>query len=157
MSRRNAPEYVVALDVGTSRVSALIAEVRPDGGLQITGVGSQPTKGLKKGVVVNIEATVDAIRRAVEQAELTANCHVRAVHVGVSGSHVRSLNSVGVVPIRHRDITARDVANVIEAASAVAIPADLAPIGEFVDVIAGPAYGNHLSATVAGATPALML
>jgi cell division protein FtsA len=124
MSRRNAPEYVVALDVGTSRVSALIAEVRADGGLQITGVGNQAAKGLKKGVVVNIEATVEAIRRAVDQAELTANCHVRAVHVGVSGSHVRSLNSVGVVPIRHRDITARDVNNVIEAASAVAIPSD---------------------------------
>lgn len=124
MNKNRKPEYLVSLDVGTSKVAAMIGEVLPTGEVQVVGLGTAPTRGLKKGVVVNIENTVESIRRAVEAAELMANCRVRAAHVGITGSHIRSLNSVGVVPIRHREITARDVDAVIEAASAMAIPAD---------------------------------
>ncbi len=124
MSKRNNTEYLVSLDVGTSKVAAMIGEVGPAGQVQVVGLGVSPTRGLKKGVVVNIEHTVESIRRAVEAAELMANCRVRAAHVGITGTHIRSLNSVGVVPIRHREISARDVEAVIEAASAMAIPAD---------------------------------
>jgi cell division protein FtsA len=124
MNRRQATEYLVSLDVGTSKVAAMIGEVGQAGQVRVVGLGTAPTRGLKKGVVVNIEATVDSIRRAVEAAELMANCRVRAAHVGITGSHIRSLNSVGVVPIRHREIGPRDVDSVIEAASALAIPAD---------------------------------
>jgi cell division protein FtsA len=124
MSKRQATEYLVSLDVGTSKVTALIGEVAQSGTVRVIGLGTSPTKGLKKGVVVNIENTVESIRRAVEAAELMANCRVRAAHVGITGSHIRSLNSVGVVPIRHREIGPRDVDAVVEAASALAIPAD---------------------------------
>ena len=124
MSKRQATEYLVSLDVGTSKVTALIGEVAQSGTVRVIGLGTAPTRGLKKGVVVNIENTVESIRRAVEAAELMANCRVRAAHVGITGSHIRSLNSVGVVPIRHREIGPRDVDAVIEAASALAIPAD---------------------------------
>ena len=124
MSKNRKPEYLVSLDVGTSKVAAMIGEITATGAVQIVGLGTAPTRGLKKGVVVNIENTVESIRRAVEAAELMANCRVRAAHVGITGTHIRSLNSVGVVPIRHREITARDVDAVIEAASAMAIPAD---------------------------------
>lgn len=124
MSRRTANEYLVALDIGTSKVTALIGEHKGDGVLHVAGYGTHATKGLKKGVVVNIESTVESIRRAVEAAELMANCRVRAVQVGITGSHIRSFNSVGVVPIRHKEVGQRDVDAVIEAASAMAIPAD---------------------------------
>jgi cell division protein FtsA len=124
MNRRTATEYLVGLDVGTSKVAALIGEVLPGAQVRVIGLGSAPSRGLKKGVVVNIEATVDSIRRAVEAAELMANCRVRAAHVSITGSHIKSLNSVGVVPIKSREIGARDVEAVIEAASALAIPAD---------------------------------
>ncbi|MBL6750150.1 MAG: cell division protein FtsA [Nevskia sp.] len=124
MSRRAATEYLVSLDVGTSKVAALIGETGPTGQVRVIGLGTAPSKGLKKGVVVNIEATVESIRRAVEAAELMANCRVRAAHVGITGSHIRSLNSVGVVPIRQREVGPRDVEAVIDAASAMAIPAD---------------------------------
>ena len=128
MSRRTTPEYLVSLDVGTSKVVALIGEVVGDGDaagkVRLIGLGTQPSRGLRRGVVVNIEATVESIRRAVEAAELMANCRVRSAHVNITGSHIKSLNSVGVVPIRHREVTQRDVDAVIEAASAMAIPAD---------------------------------
>ncbi len=124
MNKRQATEYLVSLDVGTSKVTALIGEVSQSGAVRVIGLGNAPTRGLKKGVVVNIENTVESIRRAVEAAELMANCRVRAAHVGITGSHIRSLNSVGVVPIRHREIGPRDVDAVVEAASALAIPAD---------------------------------
>ncbi len=128
MSRRATAEYLVSLDVGTSKVAAMIGELvaspNGTGRVRVIGLGTAPMRGLKKGVVVNIEHTVDSIRRAVEAAELMANCRVRAAHVGITGSHIKSLNSVGVVPIRHREISERDVEAVIEAASALAIPAD---------------------------------
>ncbi|MDB5985393.1 MAG: cell division protein FtsA [Nevskia sp.] len=128
MNRRATAEYLVSLDVGTSKVAVMIGELVASptgtGRVRVIGLGTAPMRGLKKGVVVNIEHTVESIRRAVEAAELMANCRVRAAHVGITGSHIKSLNSVGVVPIRHREISERDVEAVIEAASALAIPAD---------------------------------
>jgi cell division protein FtsA len=115
---------VVGLDIGTSKVVALVGELTEDGGIDIIGMGSQPSRGLKKGVVVNIESTVQSIQRAVEEAELMAGCEINAVYAGIAGSHIRSLNSHGVVAIRDREVTDADVAQVIEAAKAVAIPAD---------------------------------
>jgi cell division protein FtsA len=115
---------IVGLDIGTSKVVALVGEIQPDGSLEIVGRGSHPSRGLKKGVVVNIESTVQSIQRAVEEAELMADCEINAVYAGIAGSHVRSLNSHGVVAIRDREVTPADVEHVIDAAKAVAIPAD---------------------------------
>ncbi|MDE2250723.1 MAG: cell division protein FtsA, partial [Gammaproteobacteria bacterium] len=124
MAKRSERTVVVGLDIGTSKVVALVGEITADGGIEIIGLGSQPSRGLKKGVVVNIESTVQSIQRAVEEAELMAGCEINAVYAGIAGSHIRSLNSHGVVGIRDREVTAADVEHVIEAAKAVAIPAD---------------------------------
>jgi cell division protein FtsA len=124
MVKRSDRPVVVGLDIGTSKVVALVGELAEDGGIDIIGLGSQPSRGLKKGVVVNIESTVQSIQRAVEEAELMAGCEINAVYAGIAGSHIRSLNSHGVVAIRDREVTDADVAQVIEAAKAVAIPAD---------------------------------
>ncbi|MFI4932907.1 MAG: cell division protein FtsA, partial [Burkholderiales bacterium] len=107
-----------------SKVVALVGEVTADGNIEVIGVGSQPSRGLKKGVVVNIESTVQSIQRAVEEAELMAGCQIHSVYAGIAGSHVRSLNSHGVVAIRDREVSHADVEHVIDAARAVAIPAD---------------------------------
>src|SRR5712671_1555003 len=124
MAKRAERTVVVGLDVGTSKVVALVGELTSDGAIEIIGLGSQPSRGLKKGVVVNIESTVQSIQRAVEEAELMAGCEINAVYAGIAGSHIRSLNSHGVVAIRDREVTHADVVHVIEAAKAVAIPAD---------------------------------
>ena len=124
MAKRTDRPVVVALDIGTSKVVALVGELGSDGSIDIIGLGSQPSRGLKKGVVVNIESTVQSIQRAVEEAELMAGCEINAVYAGIAGSHIRSLNSHGVVAIRDREVTHADVEHVIEAAKAVAIPAD---------------------------------
>ena len=124
MSKRSDRSLVVGLDIGTSKVVALVGELATDGSIEVIGLGSQPSRGLKKGVVVNIESTVQSIQRAVEEAELMAGCEINAVYAGIAGSHVRSLNSHGVVAIRDREVTHADVEHVIEAAKAVAIPAD---------------------------------
>ena len=124
MAKRAERTVVVGLDVGTSKVVALVGELTADGAIEIIGLGSQPSRGLKKGVVVNIESTVQSIQRAVEEAELMAGCEINAVYAGIAGSHIRSLNSHGVVAIRDREVTHADVEHVIEAAKAVAIPAD---------------------------------
>ncbi len=115
---------IVGLDIGTSKVVAIVAEITPGGGIEIIGIGSHPSKGLKKGVVVNIESTVHSIQRAVEEAELMAGCQIHSVYAGIAGSHIRSLNSHGIVAIRDREVTPGDVERVIDAARAVAIPAD---------------------------------
>ncbi len=115
---------IVGLDIGTSKVVAIVGEISPDGGIDIIGIGSHPSKGLKKGVVVNIESTVHSIQRAVEEAELMAGCQIHSVYAGIAGSHIRSLNSHGIVAIRDREVTPSDVERVIDAARAVAIPAD---------------------------------
>ena len=115
---------IVGLDIGTSKVVAIVGEIKADGELEIIGIGSHPSRGLKKGVVVNIESTVLSIQRAVEEAELMAGCDIHAVYAGIAGSHVRSLNSHGIVAIRDSEVTQADVDRVIDAAKAVAIPAD---------------------------------
>lgn len=124
MARRSARNLIVGLDIGTSKVVAIVGEVTELGGIEVIGIGSHPSRGLKKGVVVNIESTVLSIQRAVEEAELMAGCEIHSVYAGIAGSHVRSLNSHGIVAIREREVTPGDVERVIDAARAVAIPAD---------------------------------
>ena len=124
MAKRTDRKIIVGLDIGTSKVVALVGEQSADGSIETIGFGSQPSRGLKKGVVVNIESTVQSIQRAVEEAELMAGVEINAVYAGIAGSHIRSLNSHGVVAIRDREVSQHDVDHVIEAAKAVAIPAD---------------------------------
>ncbi|MCC7258605.1 MAG: cell division protein FtsA [Gammaproteobacteria bacterium] len=124
MPKKTDQRLVVGLDIGTSKVVAIVGELQEDGSLEVIGFGSHPSRGLKRGVVVNIESTVNSIQRAVEEAELMAGCEIHAVYAGIAGSHVRSLNSHGIVAIRDGEVTRGDVDRVIEAAKAVAIPAD---------------------------------
>jgi len=123
MARENK-DLIVALDIGTSKVACLVAELRPDASLEILGMGGHESKGLKKGVVVNIEATVAAIQRALEEAELMADCKIGSAFVGIAGSHIRSFNSTGMVAIKDREVTALDVERAIDTARAVSIPTD---------------------------------
>ena len=122
--RKDEAGLIVGLDIGTSKVIAIVGEVDASGDMTVVGMGSHPSRGLKKGVVVNIEATVQSIQRAVEQAEQMASCKVHSVYAGIGGSHIRSLNSHGVTAIRSREVTPDDIARVIDAARVVAIPAD---------------------------------
>ncbi len=124
MAKKSEKNMIVGLDIGTSKVVAIVAEIAPGGGIEIIGIGSHPSKGLKKGVVVNIESTVHSIQRAVEEAELMAGCQIHSVYAGIAGSHIRSLNSHGIVAIRDKEVMPGDVERVIDAARAVAIPAD---------------------------------
>ena len=124
MSKKPANNLIVGLDIGTSKVVAIVGEITVEGDIDIIGIGTQPSRGLKKGVVVNIESTVQSIQRAVEEAELMAGCQIRSVYAGIAGSHIRSINSHGIVAIKEKEVTAADVARVIDAAKAVAIPAD---------------------------------
>ncbi len=117
-------KMIVGLDIGTSKVVAIVGSITPEGQLDIVGIGSHRSTGLKKGVVVNIESTVLSIQRAVEEAELMAGCQIHSVYAGIAGSHIRSLNSHGMVAIRDREVFAQDLERVIDAAQAVAIPAD---------------------------------
>jgi cell division protein FtsA len=122
--RKDDRGIIVGLDIGTSKVVAIVGELQDDNQIEVIGFGSHPSKGLKKGVVVNIESTVISIQRAIEEAELMAECDIHQVYAGIAGSHVRSLNSHGIVAIRDREVTQSDVDRVIDAARAVAIPAD---------------------------------
>lgn len=124
MSSSADGKMIVGLDIGTSKVVALVGEISDQGVIEIVGIGSHQSRGLKKGVVVNIESTVQSIQRAVEEAELMAGCQIHSVYAGIAGSHIRSLNSHGIVAIRDREVQAPDVDRVIDAAQAVAIPAD---------------------------------
>jgi cell division protein FtsA len=117
-------KMIVGLDIGTSKVVAIVGEIGPEGDIEVVGIGSHPSKGLKKGVVVNIESTVQSIQRAVEEAELMAGCQIHSVYVGIAGSHIRSLNSHGIVAIKDKEVYPQDLERVIDAAQAVAIPAD---------------------------------
>ena len=117
-------KLIVGLDIGTSKVVAIVGEIGLDGTIEIVGIGSNPSKGMKKGVVVNIESTVQSIQRAVEEAELMAGCQIHSVYVGIAGSHIRSLNSHGIVAIKDKEVYRADLERVIDAAQAVAIPAD---------------------------------
>ncbi len=124
MPKRSERNLIVGLDIGTSKVVAIVGEINEEGEIEVIGIGTNPSRGLKKGVVVNIESTVHSIQRAVEEAELMADCEVHSVYAGIAGSHVRSLNSHGIVAIREKEVTASDVERAIDSARAVAIPAD---------------------------------
>ena len=124
MTKKTEQSLLVGLDIGTSKVVAIVGEVGPGGQVEISGIGSHPSRGLKKGVVVNIESTVQSIQRAVEEAELMAGCQIHSVYVGIAGSHVKSLKSHGIVAIRDKEVGQADLDRVIDAARAVAIPAD---------------------------------
>ena len=124
MAKKADKNLIVGLDIGTSKVVAIVGEVAPDGEIEVIGIGSSRSRGLKKGVVVNIESTVHSIQRAIEEAELMAGCEVHSVFTGIAGSHIRSLNSHGIVAIRDNEVSVSDVDRVIDAARAVAIPAD---------------------------------
>jgi len=124
MSKKVDKQLIVGLDIGTSKVVAIVGEVTLDGYIDVIGIGHHPSRGLKKGVVVNIESTVSSIQRAVEEAELMAGCEIHSAYTGIAGSHIRGLNSHGIVAIRDNEVTPTDVDRVIDAARAVAIPAD---------------------------------
>ena len=121
---KETKNLIVALDIGTSKVAALVAELRADGSLEILGMGGHESKGLKKGVVVNIEATVNSVQRALEEAELMADCKIVSAFTGIAGSHIKSFNSTGMVAIKDREVGALDVERAIETAKAVNIPTD---------------------------------
>lgn len=124
MANASDNKMIVGLDIGTSKVVAIVGAITPEGQLEIVGIGSHRSSGLKKGVVVNIESTVLSIQRAIEEAELMAGCQIHSVYAGIAGSHIRSLNSHGIVAIRDREVFSQDLERVIDAAQAVAIPAD---------------------------------
>lgn len=124
MTKKNPRDLIVGLDIGTSKVVAVVGGTTGDGRLEIVGVGSHPSRGMNKGVVVNIEATMQSIRRAVEEAELMAGCRIQSVYAGISGSHIKSFNSQGIVGVSHGEVSPHDVERVIAAARAMAIPAD---------------------------------
>ena len=122
--KQEPKDLIVGLDIGTSKVVAAVAEILPDGRFQVIGLGQSNSEGLRKGVVVNIEATVQSIRRALEEAELMAACRIGDVYTGIAGSHIKSFNSSGMVAIKDREVSGADVARVIETARAVNIPTD---------------------------------
>lgn len=124
MAKKTERNLIVGLDIGTSKVAAIVGEITSDGNIEIIGIGSTPSRSLKKGVVVNLESTVQSIQRAIEEAELMAGCQIRSVYAGIAGSHIRSLNSHGIVAIKDKEVTQYDIDRVIDSARAVAIPAD---------------------------------
>jgi len=121
---RDVKDLIVALDIGTTKVVAVVAQAMPDGGFEVLGLGQHESKGMRKGVVINIESTVNAIQRALEEAELMADCKIRDVYTGIAGNHIRSFNSSGMVAVKDKEVTATDVGRVIETAKAVNIPTD---------------------------------
>ena len=122
--RKGDSRLVVGLDIGTSKVLAIVAEVAPTGEIEIIGTGHHPSRGMRKGVVANIESTVQSIQRAVEEAELMAGCQIHSVYTGIAGAHIHSHNSHGVVAVRTKEVGREDVQRVIDAAKALAIPTD---------------------------------
>src|SRR5690625_258050 len=121
---RDIKDLIVALDIGTTKVVAVVAETLPDGGFEVLGLGQHEALGMRKGVVVNIESTVNSIQRALEEAELMADCKIREVFAGIAGSHISSFNSSGMVAVKDKEVTDTDVSRVIETAKAVNIPTD---------------------------------
>ena len=121
---KDTKDLIVGLDIGTSKIVVVVADVLPDGRFEIIGLGQHESRGLKKGVVVDIEKTVNSIQRALEEAELMADCKIRVVHTGIAGSHIRSFNSSGMVAVKDKEVTEADVARVLETAKAVSIPPD---------------------------------
>ncbi len=124
MAKKPNNNLVVGLDIGTSKVLVIVVEVGPEGAMEVIGVGHHPARGLRKGVVANIESTVQSIQRAVEEAELMAGCQIYSVYAGIAGAHISSINSHGVVAIKDNEVTESDIERVIDAAKAMAIPND---------------------------------
>jgi len=124
MVRKTDRNLIVGLDIGTSKVACIVGELNQDNEVEVIGIGTHPSRGLKKGVVVNLETTVHSIQRAVEEAELMAGCRINSVYAGIAGSHISSMNSHGIVAIKDKEVTQGDVDRVIDSARAVAIPAD---------------------------------
>lgn len=125
MSRiKEDKNLIVGLDIGTSKIVAIVAELQPEGSLKVIGLGQHISRGLKKGVVVNIESTMQSIQRALEEAELMADCKINNVYTGIAGSHIKSLNSHGMVKIKDAEVLQMDVDRVVETARAIALPAD---------------------------------
>ena len=124
MIKKMDENLIVGLDIGTSKIAAIVGEISADGEIEIIGIGSNRSRGLKKGVVINIESTVHSIQRAIEEAELMAGCEIHSVHAGIAGSHISSLNSHGIVAIRDNEVSSGDIDRVIDAAKAVVLPAD---------------------------------
>ena len=124
MSKKGEKNLIVGLDIGTSKVVAIVGEINENNQIEVIGIGTHPSRGLKKGVVVNIESTVHSIQKAVEEAELMAGCDIHSVYAGIAGSHIRSLNSHGIVAIQEKEVSSNDIDRVIDAARAVAIPTD---------------------------------
>jgi len=116
-------ELIVGLDIGTTKICAVVGEINPDG-IDIVGIGTHASVGLRKGVVVNIESTVDSIKRAIEEAELMAGCEITSVYAGIAGGHIKGFNSHGIVAVKGNEVTQKDIERVIDAARAVAIPPD---------------------------------
>ncbi|MFP5408807.1 MAG: cell division FtsA domain-containing protein, partial [Gammaproteobacteria bacterium] len=116
---RDPKNLVVGLDIGTSKIVCIVAEINDEGVLEVIGMGTNPSRGLRRGVVVNIEATVNAIQRALEEAELMADCKIREVYTGIAGSHIKSFNSHGMYAIKDKEISQMDVDRVVETARAV--------------------------------------
>lgn len=124
MAKKSNGNLVVGLDIGTSKVLVIVVEVSEDGKMEVIGVGHHPARGLRKGVVANIESTVQSIQRAVEEAELMAGCQIYSVFAGIAGAHISSINSHGVVAIKDNEVAEHDIERVIDAAKAMAIPND---------------------------------
>ena len=116
-------EFIVGLDIGTTKICTVVGEKTPDG-VDVVGIGTSPSTGLRKGVVVNIEQTVQSIKKALEEAELMAGCEIRSVYAGIAGSHIKGFNSHGVIAVKGGEVTAKDIERVLDAAKAVAIPLD---------------------------------
>jgi cell division protein FtsA len=116
-------QIIVGLDIGTTKICAVVGEARPDG-IEIIGMGSHPSDGLRKGVVINIERTVNSIKEAIEEAETMAGCEISSVYAGIAGGHIKGFNSHGVIALKEKEVTRKDIDRVIEAARAVAIPMD---------------------------------
>lgn len=124
MPKKTDRNLIVGLDIGTSKIVAIVGAVNMEGNLDIIGVGTHASHGIKKGMIVNMDATVQSIQHAVEEAEYMAGCRIHSVYTGISGSHIRCLNSRGIVAVKNQEITVADVERVIDAAKAVLIPAD---------------------------------
>jgi len=121
---RRGHHIVVGLDIGTTKICAIIGDVKSDGGVDVIGFGSHPSRGLKKGMVVNIESTVESIRQAIDDAQMMAGVEVGSVYVGIAGGHITGINSTGIIAVKNQEITAREIEKVIDAARVVALPMD---------------------------------
>ena len=121
---RESKNLIVGLDIGTSKIVTIVAEIKPEGTLEVIGVGMHESSGMKKGMVVNIDATVAAIQRALGDAELMADCKIREVYTGIAGSHIRSSNANGMVKIKDKEVTQADIDRVLDTASSISLPGD---------------------------------